>query len=400
MNCQCAAGKPLSARFLSCLLITLGVAGCNAKNEYVAPPPPKVSVARPAESAVTSYLELTGNTAAFRSVDLAARVPGFLETIDYKDGAAVSKGSLLFGIQRDVYLAQLAQAQGSLDAAEAAKLNAQGDYERQAALGKQDFASQARVEQAKAELDKAASAVTQARAGLDLATINLGYTQVLAPFDGVVTQHLADAGSLVGIAGPTKLATILQVDPIYVNFTVSEPQVLQIEKSLAKRGTRLTEDEISQIPVDIGLQGEDGFPHAGHLDYVAPHLDPASGTLQVRAVLDNKDRSLAPGLFARVRVPVARREKALLVRDDAIGTNQQGNYVLVVGKDDVIVQRPVVIGSREGRLRIVESGLAFDDLVVTQGVQRATPGNKVTPQQVEMAAEERAAADTRKTGTP
>ncbi len=399
MSCRHVTTKPLHSRLSLCLLLVAGMAGCNAKNEYVAPPPPKVSVARPVERMVTSYLELTGNTAAFRSVDLAARVPGFLETIDYKDGAAVSKGSLLFGVQSNTYEAQLAQAQGSVDAAEAAKVNAQADYDRQAALGKQDFASQARVEQARAELDKAVSAVTQARASLELATINLGYTRVLAPFDGVVTHHLADVGSLVGIAGPTKLATILQIDPIYVYFNISEPQVLRIEKSLAERGNRLTQEEISQIPVEVGLQGEDGFPHSGHLDYVAPQLDATSGTLQLRAVFDNKDRALVPGLFARVRVPVARQEKALLVRDDAIGTSQQGSYVLVLGKDDVIAQKPVVLGSREGRLRIVEAGLEMGDWVVTQGLQRATPGNKVTPEQVEMASQD-TAAGSGKTCTP
>ncbi|WP_236960650.1 efflux RND transporter periplasmic adaptor subunit [Methylobacterium durans] len=387
----------MASRFVAAGLLVL-LAGCNEKNQYVAPPPPTVSVSQPIERPVTRYLEMTGNTQAFASVDLEARVQGFLETITYKDGARVAKGTPLFGIQRDTYEAQLKQAQGSLASQEAARTNAQSEYQRQATLGKQEFASQAHVEDTKTKLDQATASVIEAQANLDLAKINLGYTQVLAPFDGIVTNHLVDVGGLVGVGGPTKLATIVRVDPLYVYFNVSEQQVLLVKQNLARQGRTL--GDVSKIPVEIGLQDETGYPHAGHLDYVAPQVDPSTGTLLARGLFENGQHALMPGLFVRVRVPIQRPEKALLVRDDAIGTNQQGSYLLVVGPDDVVAQRLVTPGQREGRYRVIEAGLASGEWVITDGLQRAVPGSKVVPQKVmqEATAEATppAAADTRR----
>ncbi|MER2268805.1 efflux RND transporter periplasmic adaptor subunit [Methylobacterium oxalidis] len=366
--------------------------GCNEKNQYVAPPAPTVSVSQPLERPVTRYLEMTGNTQAFATVDLEARVQGFLESITYKDGARVAKGTPLFGIQRNTYEAQLKQAQGSLASQEAARTNAQSEYQRQSTLGKQEFASQAHVEDTKTKLDQATASVTEAQANLDLAQINLGYTQVLAPFDGVVTNHLVDVGGLVGVGGPTKLATIVRVDPLYVYFNVSEQQVLLVKEGLAKQGRTL--GDVSKIPVEIGLQNETGYPHAGHLDYVAPQIDPSTGTLLARGLFENGRHALMPGLFVRVRVPLDRQDKGLLVRDDAIGTNQQGSYVLVVGADDVVAQRLVTTGPREGRYRVIEAGLKPGEWVITDGLQRAVPGSKVAPQKVtQEAAAEPAAPD-------
>ncbi len=353
------------------------VAGCQEGNQYVPPPPPVVQVAQPAQRPVTRYFELTGNTKAFATVDLEARIQGYLTGISYTDGATVTRGTPLFSIQRDTYDAQLQQAQGALAAQEAARINSQAEYQRQATLGKSEFASQARVDDSKSRLDQAIAGVTQAQANLKQAQINLGYTQVLAPFDGIVTNHLVDVGALVGVGGPTKLATIVQIDPLYVYFNVSEQQVLQVKQALAASGSTL--GDLARIPVEIGLQTETGYPHVGHLDYVSPQVDPSTGTLLARGRLANADRRLVPGLFVRVRVPVGRTETALLVRDDAIGTGQQGAYVLVVGDDGTVVQRPVTLGPREGRERVVESGLQPGDWVVTDGIQRAIPGTKVTP---------------------
>ena len=159
---------------------------------------------------------------------------------------------------------------------------------------------------------------------------------MLAPFDGVVTNHLVDVGALVGVSGPTKLATIIQTDPLYVYFTLSEPQILSIQRNLAKHGIALRTSNLSDVPVEIGLQGEEGYPHKGHMDYASPQVDFATGTLTARALFDNKDGALLPGLFVRVRTPIAQQDKALLTRNDAIGTSQEGSYVLVVGADNVV----------------------------------------------------------------
>ncbi|WP_040674496.1 efflux RND transporter periplasmic adaptor subunit [Rhizobium grahamii] len=369
------------------LTVVAALSACDSgNNAYVPPPPPKVNVAQPLQQPVVEYFELTGNTDAINAVDIEARVQGFLETIDYKDGTAVKKGDKLFTIQRDTYKAQVDQAQAQLASQQASQVGAKQEYDRQVNLMKQEVTTQTAVDSAKATLDEANANILNAQASLDLANINLGYTEVVAPFDGTVTDHLVDIGALVGVSGPTKLATIVQTDPLYVYFNVSEAQVLMIKQSLAKAGRKLTQADLPSIPVEIGLGDEEGYPHKGHLDYVAPQVDASTGTLSVRGIIDNKEHALLPGLFVRVRVPVAHQDKALLVRDDAIGTNQQGNYVLVLGKDDVIEQKVVKIGHRNGSMRVIESGLDAGDWVVMAGIQRAVPDMKVTPEKITLEA--------------
>jgi multidrug efflux system membrane fusion protein len=367
----------------ACALLLAGCGG--AKNAYVPPPPPKVQVAQPLQRPVTEYLELTGNTAAFASVDLVARVQGYLTSINYKDGATVKKGDQLFGIERDQYQQQLDQAQATLGANQATLEYNTAEYNRQATLARQDFASQATAQQWKANQDQAAAQVMSAKAAIELAKINLGYTNVQAPFDGVVTNHLVDVGALVGYSGPTKLATIIQTDPLYVYFTLSEPQILSIQRNLARHGVALRTTGLSDVPVEFGLQGEEGYPHKAHMDYASPQVDFATGTLTARALYDNRDDAILPGLFVRVRTPIAEHKKALLTRNDAIGTSQEGSYVLVVGPDNVVQRKVVTTGVRDGQLRVIESGLKPNDWVVTEGVQRAFPGAKVDPQRGQLA---------------
>lgn len=360
--------------------LALSLAACGEKNEYVPPPPPKVTVTTPVKQEVLRYLELTGNTASVNEVDLVARVEGFLQGINYKDGATVKKGDQLFLIQQDTYQANLDQAKAAQASAEAQFTNAQTEYGRQSTLGQQDFSSQAVVDRARATMEEARAAVDSAKANVEIATINLGYTQVTAPFDGIVTRHLADVGQLVGHGDPTKLATIIQMDPIYAYFNLSENQVLRIKQALAATGRTI--EQIHEVEIDIGLQDEEGYPHKGHLDYAAPQVDPSTGTLLVRAVFENKKLALLPGLFVRVRVPVQRIPDAMLIDGTAIGSAQQGTYVLVVGKDDVVEQKIVTPGQVQGKYRVIETGLSVDDKVVIGGIQRAVPGSKVDPEMV------------------
>jgi multidrug efflux system membrane fusion protein len=362
----------------------LALTACGEKNAYIAPPPPKVVAAQPLQQPVTRYIEVTGNTQSISTVDLEARVQGFLEQINYVDGALVKKDSVLFVIQRNTYEAQLAQAKATLAGNQAAQLNAQIEYDRQAQLQQQQVSTQAKLDDAKQKLDQAIAGVDSAKANLEIAQINLGYTEVAAPFDGIATRHLVNVGALVGYAGPTKLATVVQVDPIYVYFNISETIVLRIKEGLAKQGKTLR--DVHEVPVEIGTQTESGYPHKGKLDYVAPQVDPSTGTLEVRGIFDNKDLALLPGLFVRVRVPVQRIDKGILVEDIAIGTNQLGEYVLIVGKDNTVEQRQVKLGQISGRLRVVESGLTGDEWVITEGLQRAVPGNKVDPEKKTMTA--------------
>ncbi len=373
------------AAALAASLGALALAGCNAQNAYVPPPPPKVVVAQPVREPATLYFELTGNTAPYNSVDLVARVQGYLETVNYKDGASVAKETQLFGIERDQYQAQLEQANASLANAQAQQSYNEAEYNRQSTLGRQDFATQATIQQWKSNVEQSGASILNAKAAIEIAKINLGYTNVAAPFDGVVSHHLVDPGALVGVGGPTKLATIIQTDPIYVYFNLSEPQVLRIKENNAKAGLPFRTTDLTNIPVEIGLQGEDDYPHRGHMDYASPQVDQSTGTLLVRAVFDNKDQALLPGLFVRVRTPMSHLETALFTSNEAIGVSQEGSYVLVVGPDNVVQRKVIKTGERQGQLRIVDSGLDPSDWVVTEGIQRAFPGAKVDPQRGQLA---------------
>jgi len=363
-------------------LAALSLAACSEKNEYVPPPPQKVTIAQPVQQPVTFYMELTGNTDAFNQIDLEARVQGYLTGIKYVDGQQVKAGDLLFTIQRDTYEAQLDQAKGALASAQADQENKQLEFNRQNTLVKQQVTSVAAADNAKAALDQAIAATAQAQANVEVAQINLGYTNITAPFDGIVSNHLQDVGALVGYTGPTKLATLVQMDPIYVYFSVNERQVLQIKDELVRRGRTLR--DVHNFPVEIGLSLDTDFPYKGVIDYIAPNVDQNTGTLTVRGVFENKNSSLLPGLFARVRVPLMQKPDALLIDDTAIATSQAGSYVLVVGADNKVEQRIVEPGQLQGQLREIQSGLTKDDWVVIGGNQRAVPGNVVAPEKGSM----------------
>jgi len=357
-----------------CLLSLL--AACKKTNQYVPPPPPKVSVAKPLAQKITRYLEATGNTAAVAAVDLEARIQGFVQGISYTDGAAVKTGDILFTIEPLPYQAKLQQAQAAEASAQATLTNAQTNFARQESLQRGAVASVQNLDDARAQRDTAQASLVQAQANTQIAAINYSYTRVLAPFDGRVSAHLVSLGDLVGTQ-PTKLATIVQIRPIYVTFNVSEQVVIRIRGNALRAGRPL--DAIQSIPVEIGLQGETGYPHSGHMDYVAPMVDPSTGTLTARGILDNADNVLLPGYFARVRVPLETGVDALLVPDAALGADQGGQYLLVVGSDRVVAEKHITTGPLQGKLRVIETGLTPDDLVVVDGLQRAVPGQIVEP---------------------
>ncbi len=391
------------AVLLALLAASTVLAGCGSRNTFVPPPPPKVVVAQPLQKPVTLYIFLTGNTAPYRTANLVARVQGYLRSIDYKDGAAVTKGTQLFGIERDTYQAQVDQATSQLAKDQSVLAQAEVNLTRYQTLEQQKSiaAQQAQDQGFVVQQDKATVGIDQAN--LQTAKINLGYTTVTAPFDGIVTSHQVDIGNLVGASGPTTLATIVQNDPIYVNFTVSEPQFLTIRRSNEEAGRPANTSDLtylSTIPVEIGLQDEDGYPHKGHLDYVSPQVDPSTGTVAIRAIFDNKNNALVPGLFVRVRGPIGHQDKALLTRGDAIGTSQEGSYVLVVGPDNIVRRKVVKTGQAQGQLVIIESGLDPDDWVVVEGIQQAFPGAKVEPQRTVLQPAEAGSSGDAKTSAP
>lgn len=369
-------GRDLAAAITLTGIIPL-VAACGEKNTYVAPPPPKVTVAVPQKKPVTRYLESTGNVAAVNSADLVARVAGFVQDIKYEDGAAVKKGQVLFVIEQKPYELKVQQAKANEDNAKATLISAQANYQRQADLVPSGSASKAALDNAVASRDSAQASLDQAIAATKLAENDLAYTQVTAPFDGIVTARKVSIGAFVSGNG-TPLASIVSSDPIYVNFTIGERETIRVRAMIAERG--LTPAELKKVPVEVSLQTETGYPHKGTLDYAAPSVDPSTGTLAGRAVLDNPKHVLLPGLFVRVRIPLGPPKDELLVPDTALGTDQGGRYLLVVNKDEVVEQRRVELGPLDGTLQVIDKGLGPADRVIVNGMLRAVPGQKVDPQ--------------------
>ena len=371
-------GRDIPVRRLAIAALALPLlAGCE-QNTYVAPPPPKVEVANPLQQPITRYLEATGNTAAIKQVDLVARVQGFLASIDYKDGTFVKQGTTLFTIEPETYKLKLEQAQAAEVGAQSSVKQAEADFNRQKELVAKQAVSQATLDTSTSTRDNAQANLQQAQASTRIAEVNYSYTKVTAPFDGVATAHMVSVGELVGVTSPTQLATIVALDPIYVNFNVNEQDVLKVRAEARRRGMNAA--DLTRLPVQVGLQTEDGYPHQGNLDYASPTINASTGTLVVRGVIPNPDRVLLPGFFVRVRVPVEQEQNAVLVPDTAQGSDQGGRYVLVVNKDNVVEQRRVRPGQLEGTLRVIEEGLKPDDRVVIGGLLRAIPGQKVDPQ--------------------
>jgi len=371
--------------FVWLLLAGIALVACKEeKNTYVPPPPAQVGVSQPLQLAVIPYLEATGNTAAFNQVDLDARIQGFLTSINYVDGAAAKQGDTLFVIEPAPYQAALQQAQATLAATQADLIAAEAEYKRQATLLAQNVSAQNTYDQALAKRDSLRAQAQNNQAAVTQAAINYGYTRVTAPFDGIVSNHLESVGELVGYSAPTKLATIVQLDPIYVYFTISEQQLIGIREVAAKMG--LTRADITKVPIEVGLVTEQGFPHRGKLDYSAPYVDTATSTVTVRGIFENKDRALLPGFFVRIRVPlgIEAQGKTLLVPDIVLGADQAGQYLLVVNKDNVVEQRQVSTGQQFGELRAITAGLDPADRVVVSGLQKAIPGAKVDPQPAEI----------------
>jgi RND family efflux transporter MFP subunit len=388
-------------------------AGCDKenKNAFVPPPPPDVVVASPVERDVVRYITYTGTVEAAESVELRARVQGFLQKINYAPGQKVKKGDVLFVIDKSQYEADLARAQADVDTATAAVETAKAEVQVQEALlvGAENDAKLARtladqkagpeidaiikaakrdavtadVAKAKADVQTAKTNIEKAQAVVVTTKLNLSYCDVTAPIDGRATVNRVDVGNLVGRGEPTLLAEIVQATPAYVSVDISESDLLAVRRDIEKRG-RPAGTEPGHVapgewrPCELALADETEFKTKGHVDYVDPQMNAATGTLRVRTAYDNEDAALVPGLFARVRFPMS-SEKSMLVPDAALLSDQQGRYALVVGQGDVVEARRVKVGIAEKDMRVVEEGLKADDRVVVLGVLKARPGSKVAP---------------------
>jgi RND family efflux transporter MFP subunit len=398
-------------------LMAGGLAGCQGdRNAFVAPPPPAVTLGQPAEKPLVDYLQFTGTIRPRETVDLRARVNGYLEKINFTDGAMVNQGDVLFTIEREPIEAELAVAKADLQKAKAQLQLAESELVRYRSLLMRNAATVQEVDVKTAERASAEAAVAAAEATQRQSEIQLGYTEVRAPISGRIGRRLVDVGNLVQ-AEMTLLGTIESVDPVYVYFTISEDDVLDLARggsSVLRTGSQ--EDGIAP-ELQMALSDEEGYPHIGKLDYADLGVDSDTGTRQYRGVFPNPDRLLVPGLFTRVRTPLADARSRLMVPESALGLDQQGYYVMVVEATErktsipapggggapggpppaakkegaaaaappparevpvfVAHRRNVKVGTASEGMLSVESGLEGGETIVVSGLQRVRDGGDI-----------------------
>jgi RND family efflux transporter MFP subunit len=365
--------------------LALGLAGCARPPAEAPAPPVPVTVSYPVERYVTDYADFTARTAAVDSVEVRARVWGYLDRVNFKEGALVKKGDVLFELDPRPYQATLSQAEAKVAQDEAQLSYDEAEYRRNLNLVGTGAVS-------RSDLDKTAAArgVDKANVAADKALVasrqlDLEYTKIAAPVSGRVSRYVVTVGNLIQSGdqgGGTLLTTIVSVDPMYAYFDVDERTVLRV-RQLIREGKAKSARE-TDWPVLLCLASEEGYPHRGTINFVDNQVNPKTGTLRVRGVFPNKEEALSPGLFARVRVPIGQPHKALLVTDRAIDNDQGQKIVYVVNENNEVVSRPIRPGALHDGLRVIEDGLQPGDRVIVKGLQQVRPGVTVEPKLADM----------------
>ncbi|HJR73925.1 MAG TPA: efflux RND transporter periplasmic adaptor subunit [Luteimonas sp.] len=343
------------------------------------PPPPEVSVATVLSKQVRQWDDFTGRVSAIETVELRPRVSGYVERVAYQEGQEVKKGDLLFVIDQRRYRAELNRAQADLERARSEARLAQSQDARAQTLLEAKAISREEFDTRKAATAQGNATVRAAEAAVASAQLDLQFTQVRSPIDGRAGRAMVTEGNLAQ-ADSTLLTTLVSQDPMYVYFESDEQSFLRYQE-LARKGERAS----TKNPVRVGLASEQGYPHAGTVDFIDNQVDPATGTIRARAVLPNPDRIFTPGLFARVQLEGSAEFKAMLIDDKAVLTDQDRKYVYVLGPKNTAVRKDIVLGRTIGGLRVVEKGLAANDKVIVHGVQKVFfPGMPVAPKQIAM----------------
>ena len=367
---------------LVCALATL-VASCGEAQKPTAPPPPAVTVAAPVKRAVSDFDEYVGRFTAVNSVEVRARVSGYLEGVHFKDGQIIKQGDLLFTIDKRPFQNTLDQARANLVQAKSNLAYTEADYTRGQQLVRDKTITEQTFEQRAQAYHNAQASVSNNEAAVRQAELDIQFTELRAPVNGRIGDRRVSPGNLVtgGSAGNTTLlATIVSTDPIYFEFTFDEASFLRYER-MSKTGNDVA-SRSAGVQVALKLIDEQEFDHHGDMDFVDNVIDRSTGTIRGRAVFDNPNNIFTPGMFARVRVPGSPPYEALLVPDAAIGTEQTRKYILTVNANNTVVFKYVTLGQTTAdNLRVIKDGLGPDDRVIVNGLMRARPGQKVTPQE-------------------
>jgi RND family efflux transporter MFP subunit len=373
------------------------LAGC-AKDASSAdkPAPPKVTVSKPVSQEVTDYFEFPGCTEAVSEVEIRARVTGYITRVNFEDGQEVKACQVLFEIDPRPYEAAWDRAKGELKLLEATQEKAQADLTRSERLLPSGAVSKDEYELHVAKLKQAQASIDSAKAAVAQAALDLEFTKIVSPIDGRVSKARIREGNLVQSGGNNSavLTTVVTTDPIYACFNVDELALLRYQELARQAGQDLRPSQLKdlKLPVEIGLANEEGFPHAGILDFTDNKIDRATGTLHVRGVFENTNGYLTPGLFVRVRIPFGKPHQALLVNERAIGRDQKLSFLLTVNEKNVVERRQVKVGPLRDGLRVIEpdksdksgkSGIKAGDRIIVKGLQRARPGEPVTPHEEE-----------------
>ncbi|HEU4590796.1 MAG TPA: efflux RND transporter periplasmic adaptor subunit [Steroidobacteraceae bacterium] len=369
-------------RFSFVLLVALFAAGC-ARNEAAEAPaaPPSVQVAKVVSKPITEFDEFTGRFEAVERVELRPRVSGYVTATRFEQGHEVKRGDVLYVIDPRPYEATLKHARAELARARTQAELARSERERATRLIEKHAISQEEFDARTAGNEQAAANVAAAEAAVDAAALDLSFTQVRAPIDGLVGRAEVTAGNFVS-AGQSLLTTVVSIDPIYVAFDGDE-QVYLKYVNMELRGERQS-SRTAPNPVWVGLADEQGHPHQGHMVFLDNELDPNTGTIHARGLFANKDRRFTPGMFARVKLIGSAEYNALLINDSAVGTDQSVKFVLKVGADNKVEYAPVKLGPIVDGLRVVRDGLKAGDVILVKGLQQVRPGMPVTPQLVAM----------------
>ncbi len=378
-----------AVRAVAALLLGLPavLTGCTGAPPEAPPPePPPVTVSYPLVRQVTDYADFTARTAAVDSVEVRARVWGYLDKVHFKEGALVKKGDVLFEIDPLTYQAILEQAEGNLASLAARVRRLEADLARAQRLLRTGAVSREDYDKIEGDRGEAAASRAAAKAAVDRARLDVRYTKVTAPVSGRVSRYVVTVGNLIQAGdqgGGTLLTTLVSVDPMYAYFDVDEHTVLRVRK-LIREGKADSPREIDTVPVWLGLANDKGFPHKGTINFVDNQVNPRTGTMRLRGVFPNKDQILAPGFFGRVRVNIGRPHKALLVNERALDSDQGQKLLYVVNGNNEVVSRPVRLGALHDGLREITGGLNPGERVIVKGLQQVSPGMTVEPKLVDM----------------